>query len=406
MKAGWSTKPLDAVLLKTETINPMLKPKQSFKYVDVSSVSNQSFEITMTQDLLGEEAPSRARKLIRENDVLFATIRPTLQRVAIVPSELDGEVCSTGYFVLRASPEIDPRFLFYSLFTVDFQQQMSALQKGASYPAVTDGEVRSQPISFPKLPAQKRIVAILDEAFDGIATAKANAQKNLQNARELFERHLECSFLQLVTECAQKQLSEVCDLQNGYAFKSTSYIEHSNTLNIRMSSIRPGGTFDAEHNQRFLPDSFAKEFSSYLLKDGDLIIAMTDMAGDPKILGVPTLVEGRDDRNFLMNQRVGKLYKFSEGVLIPYLRYFLTSPAIRNFYKSKGAGGLQINISKGDILSAKIPVPSIEIQSAIIAQYDALASEVDNLESLYQQKLAALDELKKSLLHEAFSEKL
>ncbi len=74
-----------------------------------------------------------------------------------------------------------------------------------------------------------------------------------------------------------------------------------------MSSIRPGGNFDSEHNQRFLPDSFAKEYSLFLLSEGDLIIAMIDMAGDPKILGVPTIFGNLGGINFLMNQRVGKM---------------------------------------------------------------------------------------------------
>jgi type I restriction enzyme S subunit len=98
-----------------------------------------------------------------------------LQRIAVVPENFDKQVCSTGYFVLRAKPEIDHRFVFYFLFTEDFTGQMESLQKGASYPAVTDGDVKAQVIPVPPLPEQQRIVGILDETFAGIATAKANA---------------------------------------------------------------------------------------------------------------------------------------------------------------------------------------------------------------------------------------
>jgi len=86
------------------------------------------------------------------------------------------------------------------------------------------------------------------------------------------------------------KLSSICDLQNGYAFKSNDYVESSNTLSCRMSNIRPGGRFDLDYNPRFLPDSFKKKYDQYLLKDGDLVIAMTDLANNPKILGVPTIV--------------------------------------------------------------------------------------------------------------------
>jgi restriction endonuclease S subunit len=142
------------------------------------------------------------------------------------------------------------------------------------------------------------------------------------------------------------------------------------------------------------------------LTDGDLIIAMTDMAGDPKILGVPTLVSNRNNRNFLMNQRVGKLFGFSDEVQVPYLRYFLGSPTIKQYYKNKGAGGLQINISKGDLLSAQIPIRSLEEQDLIVQQLNSMAEETRHIESIYRQKLTALNDLKKSLLHQAFSGQL
>ena len=196
MKAGWVTKTLGELLEKTETTNPTNEPEVEFRYVDVSSVSNLTFSVEAVQLLKGKDAPSRARKMIRKNDVLFATIRPTLQRIAIVPEELDQQVCSTGYFVLRAKPEIDHRFLFYSLFTASFMGQMESLQKGASYPAVTDGEVKMQNLSYPPLPEQQRIVAILDEAFEAIAAARANAVQNRQNARALFESYLQSVFSQ------------------------------------------------------------------------------------------------------------------------------------------------------------------------------------------------------------------
>src|SRR5690554_7923483 len=87
------------------------------------------------------------------------------------------------------------------------------------------------------------------------------------------------------------KLSTVCDLQNGFAFKSQDYIEFSNTVSLRMSNIRPNGRFDNSYNLRYLPDDYKNKYSNYLLENGDLVIAMTDLANDPKILGIPTLVE-------------------------------------------------------------------------------------------------------------------
>ena len=159
--AGWVEKPLGEALVKTETTDPTRSPQTEFDYIDVSSVSKETLAIEETQRLQGKDAPSRARKLVRTNDVLFATIRPTLRRIAIVPEELDSQVCSTGYFVLRAKPDVDHRLVFYFLQTETFMTAMETLQKGASYPAVTDGDVRSQTIPIPPLKEQKKIASKL-----------------------------------------------------------------------------------------------------------------------------------------------------------------------------------------------------------------------------------------------------
>ena len=201
------------------------------------------------------------------------------------------------------------------------------------------------------------------------------------------------------------QLSDVCDLQNGFAFKSTDYVEKSNTCNIRMSNIRPGGSFNEFHNERYLPDSYAKEYKDYLLNDGDLIIAMTDMATETKILGLPTLVNNTSGRNFLLNQRVGKLCKFSKDIYVPYLRHILTAQDVIDYYKSKGAGGLQINISKKDILSVKFPLPDILIQQKIVAKLDAIFAEIDIATAAAKDNAKNAEILYKSYLLKIFNNK-
>lgn len=172
-------------------------------------------------------------------------------------------------------------------------------------------------------------------------------------------------------------LSSLCDLQNGYAFKSTEYIEKSNTLNFRMSNIRPNASVDLNHNPIYLPDTFAIKHKEYLLNEGDVVIAMTDMANDPKILGVPTIIQ-KDNRNLLLNQRVGKFFNFKKDKLfIPFLKYILTSQSVKNYYKTLGGGGLQINIGKKDILSIQIPLPPLPIQHEIVKEIEGYQKIID-----------------------------
>lgn len=198
----------------------------------------------------------------------------------------------------------------------------------------------------------------------------------------------------------QVTLSEVCDLKNGFAFKSKDYVEHSNTLSCRMSSIRPGGNFDLHHNQRFLPDEYVSKYSEYLLFDGDIVIAMTDLAGDPKILGVPTIVK-TEGKNLLQNQRVGKLIVLNEDeVFIPFLQYALNRPENKSYYKKFAGGGLQINVGKKEILNNKIPLPPLATQKKIAAILD----EADTLRQLNKQLITKYDALTQSLFLEMFGD--
>lgn len=196
------------------------------------------------------------------------------------------------------------------------------------------------------------------------------------------------------------KLKELCDLQNGFAFKSDDYIDKSNTLVCRMSNIRPNSTFDIEYNPKYVPDEFAKKYSDYVLKDGDLIIAMTDMANDPKILGVPTIVETKG-YNLLLNQRVGKLCKINTDLIyLPYLKIALARNENKAYFKRFSGGGLQLNVGKNDILGITVPLPSLPEQkhiTEVLSKAEALIAE-------RKQSIQLLDEYLKSTFFEMFGD--
>jgi type I restriction enzyme, S subunit len=196
------------------------------------------------------------------------------------------------------------------------------------------------------------------------------------------------------------ELNEICDLQNGYAFKSSDYIPFSNTLNCRMSNIRPNGEFDLEYHPKFLPDSYAEKYSSFLLKDDDVIIAMTDMTTDAKILGVPTVVS-TSGKNLLLNQRVGKLIiKRPELIYFPYLKYALNRESTKKYYLRFAGGGLQLNLGKSDLLSVKIPLPPLEEQKRIAAILD----KADRVRRKRQEAIRLTEELGRSIFLDMFGD--
>jgi len=133
--------------------------------------------------MLGSEAPSRARKEIREGDVLVSTVRPNLNAVAMVPPELDGQIASTGFCVLRPNlSTINGKYLFYFTTTQDFISVLTSKVRGAHYPAVSDGDVKGLDLPLPTPSEQRRIVEILDQAD---ALCKKRAEADAKAARIL-----------------------------------------------------------------------------------------------------------------------------------------------------------------------------------------------------------------------------
>ena len=200
-------------------------------------------------------------------------------------------------------------------------------------------------------------------------------------------------------EWKKVKLGDICDLRNGVAIKSEDYVTSSNTLNCRMSNIRPDGTFDILYNAKYLPDNFLEKYKNYLLKDGDLVIAMTDMAGDPKILGVPTVVKS-NGFNIIQNQRVGKLELLTKNIDENYLKLVLQSKKAKNYFKKFSAGGVQLNLSKKEILNVPIILPTIEEQKKLANLFKI----IENFIYLRKEELVNLHFLNKSLFTTMFGD--
>ncbi len=386
-------KTLGEILQKTETVNPLQSPHLEFEYIDVSSVSNTTFQIEETQVLKGKDAPSRARKLVKANDILFATIRPTLRRIAIVPEHLDGQVCSTGYFVLRPKPEIDYRFMFYFLFTEDFAQQMEGLQRGASYPAVTDGDVKSQLVPIPPLHEQQRIVGILDQAFEAIATAKANTEKNLQNARALFESHLSVVFSQKGTDWVENQLDSLTEVESPITYGVVKPGDEGEVRFVRGGDLVRGKV--RINDLRTITRAVSDQYRRTLLRGGELLICLVGQPGQVAV--APRELAGAN-----IARQVG-LIRLRSNMNAEYVRLFLQSPSGKEALGARESGSVQQVINLGELRHLRVPYPALNEQNRIVDKLDELATESQYLENIYQQKSTALDALKNSLLHQAFT---
>ncbi len=395
---NWRVVRLGDVCQKTETINPQNTPNEEFTYVDVSSVSNQTFSIETPTRIFGRDAPSRARRLIRTGDVVFATVRPTLMRVAQVPSPLDEAVCSTGYIVLRPRPELDARFLFYSLFRPSFQGAMESLQSGASYPAVNDGQVLAQPMLLPPLEEQKRIVAVLDQTFAALDRARANAEANLADAQSLFVASIRQRFESDVAEFGSVDLNafaeHVTDGDHQPPPKVATGVPFITISNIDKVSrcIGFSDTFyvSEEYFQRLNDKRRAKS--------GDILYTVTGS------FGIPVLVSEQCG-DFCFQRHIG-LIRPKPSVNSKWLSYMLGCPQVYEQADDGATGTAQRTVSLKVLRRLQVPNAPESKQRAAVRELDVLSDRCRTLASFYQSKLAGLAALRQSLLQKAFAGEL
>jgi len=192
---GWEEKTLGEVCAKTKNIKWQDYTNEEFEYVDLSSVSRETLKVTTTTTVNKENAPSRAKKIILEGDVIFATTRPTLRRATIIEDELSGNLCSTGYTVLRPKNNGTSKWIFFFLLTSIFMKRMEKLQRGASYPAVTDSDVKGSKLSVPIIKEmEKKNIQKMSELQENTNDLVIHFQSKLQNLEDLKKSLLQKAF--------------------------------------------------------------------------------------------------------------------------------------------------------------------------------------------------------------------
>jgi type I restriction enzyme S subunit len=267
--------------------------------------------------------------------------------------------------------------------------------KGATISRLYNDNLRRIAIAFPESQQeQQRIVGILDEAFEGIATAKANAEQNLQNARALFESHLQ-SVLRS-KKWKWKTLGELCDdVEYGSSAKSKA---ESGVPVLRMGNIQDG-RLDWE---KLVYTDDKAEIKKYLLKHNDVLFNRTN---SPELVGKTAIYKGEMPAIFA--GYLIRIHRKEDLLDAEYLTYFLNSQIAFDYGKTVVISSVnQANINGTKLKSYPIPAPSLAEQKAIVAKLNELSEETQRFATIYERKLAALDDLKKSLLHQAFSGEL
>ena len=332
--------------------------------------------------------------------LLYGRLRPYLNKIFL--PDFEGH-CSTEIFPIECGPKLNRIFLFYWLTSETTVAAIDRTSTGARMPRANVNALLDFIIPLPPLPAQKRIVAILDEAFAAIATATANTKENIANAQELFDSELNRVFQP--PQSAEDSVSDVTvdwhllgdliNIQSGYAFNSKKYTDVGHFL-VRIGNVQDG-YLSLDRPKYVSLDSKTQRFS---LNEGDFLTSLTGNIGRV----------ARMDKLHLpaaLNQRVARLTVNDVSMLLEdYLYYFLTSSLFRTALSTSGRGAAQQNVSPATINEIAIPLPSLPEQKRIARFLDKLSAEKQTLVETYKTKIHSLAELKQSLLHQAFTGEL
>jgi len=290
--------------------------------------------------------------------------------------------------------EIADSWLIHFLVHFDLSEFVS----GLTVPKLNQGSLREIPIPVPPLPEQQRIVGILDEAFDGIATAKANAEQNLQNARALFESHLQSVFTQRGEGWVRARMDAIYRVGSSKRVLKSEWKSEGVPFyrGREVTRLAANGFVD---NELFISEEHFAELSKEygVPKSGDIVITAIGTIGNAHI------VRGSD--RFYFKDASVLWMKRSAEVSSEFIKFWLKSSLFFD-QLDRGNGATVDTLTIQKLQSVELFLPPIDEQLKIVAQLDSLSEETQRLESLYQRKLAALDELKKSLLHQAFSGQL
>jgi type I restriction enzyme S subunit len=370
LKKGWQTKTLGDVCAfdKIQGIH------RGLPYVGLEHIESH------TARFIGSNEPQPVKSStfrFSSQHVLYGRLRPYLNK-ALAP-DFDGH-CSTEIFPLKPYPELSREFLLYWLLADETCDRVNATCTGARMPRAQMNEVLDFEFPLPPLTEQQRIVGLLDEAFEGLATAKANAEKNLQNARALFESHLQAVFA-----------------QRGAGWVETTLDKISTNLDSKRVPITKNVRASGEYP--YYGASGIVDYVAEYIFEGDTLLVSEDGAN---LLARSTPIAFSVSGKYWVNNHA-HILKFENIATQRFVEFYLESITLDDYI----TGAAQPKLNQSALNSIPIPIPkSVETQGEIVKSVEALQEETQRLAGIYEQKLAALDALKKSLLHQAFSGEL
>jgi type I restriction enzyme S subunit len=400
--AGWETVPLvEAAFVGAGNSAP--QKEELFKdgchpFIRTSDVGQIGFgKIGEARDLLNEAGVAKLRR-VPKGTILMPKSGASTFLNHRVETTVDAYVSSHLATIEARKNKALPRYLLYYLSTVKAQE----LIQDHRYPSLTLSVIGSVLVPLPHIEEQKRIVAVLDQAFADLDRVRAQSEANLADTGELLietrERILDASQPGWTSE----KLARLISIKHGFAFKSEFFAsEGDHVLLTPGNFFERGGFRHRGGKQKFYEGEIPKGF---VLNQGDLLMAMTEQA--PGLLGSCILVP--ESNRFLHNQRLGLIQPMdSSGWHSPYFAHVFNTKAFRQKLSSTCTGIKVRHTSPDKIRAAEVPVPpSLEAQRRIAIRLNELTDDAERLKAAYCAKHAEVSLLRKLLLRKAFAGEL
>jgi type I restriction enzyme, S subunit len=396
---GWAAATLEDLLNPVGNILPMGHLDRIVTYIDISSVDNQSRIVFNPRSILASDLPSRGRRLVQPGDVLFATVRPYLRSIAMVP-EISNPVASTGFCVLRPAAGVSGRFLYYLVQSDHFMARIIQKQRGVQYPAVKDSDVKSQFVSVPPSAEQVRIADRLDSVLGDLSTRVSELRTKIDAIGLLRTSEIDKAYEAASVGGAPRDGSDSATNDHvkptiqslGMVLLSASYgtsrktsEEAAGDLVLRIPNIEQGQI--KLEAKKYANQPLGINADNYL-KSGDILVVRT--SGSLQLVGRAAIVGKEIPPQTYFASYLIRLRANPEKVTPEWIERFLSTTIARETIaegSSPTSGPHNVNLRV--LRSIPIPVPSLAAQRIILGGLDV------TLESIMTREVSMRSELER-----------
>lgn len=332
--------------------------------------------------------------MLQQDDILICKDGAGIGKLGVVPEVLEPTTINSSLLLIRPGPRVLPKYLYFCLLSPYFQDIVQSRLEGATTPHLYQRDITTFPVFLPPLEEQQRIVAVLDEAFEGLARARAHAEANLQNARELFGSALQAALRDESISWNDTSLSDLGAVVTG----STPKTSDKGNLGEHIPFVKPGD---------FLADGSLVYDNQGLSEQGAAVSRVLPGGSALMVcIGATIGKAGYSDRPIATNQQINAVVP-KDGISGEYLYYQMLTPEFQaDVMRGSGQATLPI-INKGKWSKLTVRMPSdLSKQVEIVDKLSKIRAKIDAASAQYEIQISDISDLRQSLLQKAFAGEL